>query len=70
MSAEDQALDIFWTSLSEYLKTEGDMQLKEVKEACFMAARVFCTLFPQPDLPDADKLAEHFIDETVKEWRR
>jgi hypothetical protein len=46
------------------------MQLKEVKDACFMAAMVFCTIFPQPGFPKADKLAEYFIDETVKEWKR
>jgi hypothetical protein len=45
-------------------------QLREIKEACLMSARVFCTLFPQTGLPNASDLAEHFMNETVKEWRR
>lgn len=65
MKVEEEALHIFWRSLSEYYKSHGKIPNSDMGKTCNLAARIFVS-FRKPNMPGLEMLENFLLEETIE----
>lgn len=69
MKVEDEALHIFWRSLSQYYKAHGKINPKDLGNACNLGARIFVS-FRKKRMPGLELLESYLFEETLEGAKR
>lgn len=69
MKVEEEALHIFWRSLSQYYKAHGRIPSSDMGKTCNLGARIFVS-FRKPNMPGLELLQNFLLEETMEGVKR